>query len=383
MRRKKRFLAVIAAIVLSFASCLSACAAERDGDKNETDENIPVTLSITGLPKNGVFVMDDKNDTLRLKCLPDPDTKKNREIPLVWSVSDESVATIDSGGVMKAARAGRIEIGAENKERSIKASAELIIADERTKENENSIRITGGAYRAKIVGDEFYVAFENPQNFETEVFSDNQSVAKIGEAGKITCVGAGIALITVSAKENAETFCSLVLSVSASPHEYFAYEDFETPSQGISDMFDFVVVRSNGKMEMKRATDGESGNAYLEVSQIVKNSGWNVWGISAGGLTAGESYVFSVTIRILEGSYALFAYPLNGFTAENRGNPANKGFVKKGENEYVYIYEFVADAKNYQFLFDSGNDGDKTFKIGIDNVTLTKSETTQGDCFDE
>lgn len=57
--------------------------------------------------------------------------------------------------------------------------------------------------------------------------------------------------------------------------------------------------------------------------------------------------------------------------------------MKKGENEYVYIYEFVADAKNYQFLFDSGNDGDKTFKIGIDNVTLTKSETTQGDCFDE
>lgn len=102
MRRKKRFLAVIAAIVLSFASCLSACAADRDGDKNETDEkNIPVTLSITGLPKDGVFVMDDKNDTLRLKCLPDPDTKKNREIPLVWSVSDESVATIDSGGVMK------------------------------------------------------------------------------------------------------------------------------------------------------------------------------------------------------------------------------------------------------------------------------------------
>lgn len=135
---------------------------------------------------------------------------------------------------------------------------------------------------------------------------------------------------------------------------------------------------------MEFSKERENGNSYLTVSRTTAG-GWNGYGISASGLTVGKEYTFSMSLKILEGNYRCFAYQKNGFTLKNlatdKGNPNGNGFVKLADKEYVYVYTFVADASAYQFMFDSGEAGDGTFKIAIDDIRLGVREMTQGDCF--
>ena len=157
-------------------------------------EIVPVT-EIT-LSSTSMDLLIGQTGQLTATVLPENSTYKG----LIWTSSDESVATVDVTGKVTAVSIGTISITAHSSDGKKSASCEVTVL-----QKAESITLDKTSLEI-YVGDEpvALVATVQPDTYTSKDFtwsSSNKSVATVDEEGKVTAVANGTATITVSAKD--------------------------------------------------------------------------------------------------------------------------------------------------------------------------------------
>ena len=161
------------------------------GDKSATCE-VTVTVSATGvkLDKTTLTLEKGKTDTLKVTVAPTDSTDK-----VVWSSSDEDVATVDENGKVTAVGGGKAVITA--KAGSVSATCEVTVTVPVTSVtlDKNELSLKKGETAALTAT----VIPADATNKTVTWESDNEDVATVDENGKVTAIASGTAVITASA----------------------------------------------------------------------------------------------------------------------------------------------------------------------------------------
>ncbi len=200
---------------------------------------------------------------LTATILPDNATYKG----LIWTSSDESVATVDATGKVTAVSIGTISITAHSSDGKKSASCEVTVL-----QKAESITLDKTSLEI-YVGDEpvALVATVQPDTYTSKDFtwsSSNKSVATVDEEGKVTAVTNGTATITVKTSDGSSlsATCSVkvyrhVESVSLNKTEMTLYV-------GNSSTLTATVLPSSSNN--KNVTWTSSNESVATVDQIGK-----------------------------------------------------------------------------------------------------------------
>ncbi|GAA0087027.1 hypothetical protein UT300007_34680 [Clostridium sp. CTA-7] len=180
----------------------------RDGNFKATSEitvkakEIPV-VKVTGVSLDKTSAELKVNETLELKATITPADATNKEV--TWTSSDEKVAKVDENGKVVAVGAGKATITVTTKDGNFKATAEITV-----KESELPvIKVTGVSLdktSAELKVNETLelkatITPADATNKEVTWSSSDERVAKVDANGKVTAIGKGKAIITVTTKD--------------------------------------------------------------------------------------------------------------------------------------------------------------------------------------
>ncbi len=161
------------------------------------DSKILVT-SVTVEPTT-LEIYDSESSTLSYTLLPVDATVPD----VVWSSSNESVATVDADGKVTAIAAGEADITVTSK-------------DDATKSATCKVTVSARVFKLKelaktlYVGESYEITYEVTPTVTPTFSSSDESVATVDTDGKVTAVGAGTAEITVSAHD-VDAICTVTV----------------------------------------------------------------------------------------------------------------------------------------------------------------------------
>ena len=171
-----------------------------------------ITVSETELKFNSV------NDTKQLSAeiSPENSTQKN----IIWQSSDETIAAVDTNGLVTAKGSGSCKIIAVNEDNS-NISAEVSVTvtdgneDNKVKEitlTEKSLNLVAGGESKQVYA---VITPSTASNQEAIWQTSDSGIAAVSENGLITPMGAGTCTITVTSKDNPDVKASLTVNVTA------------------------------------------------------------------------------------------------------------------------------------------------------------------------
>ena len=167
---------------------------------------VVVIQPVTGvaLDSDNIRLAKGKTKTIKATVLPDDATDKE----LIWTSSDENVASVSASGIVSAKGAGFAAITATTKDGAYSASCNVsvYVAVAGVRLATDSVRIPKGEKR--IITAEVLPA--DAENTDLTWESSNTNVAKINEAGQITGRTKGTAKITVTTKDGGYTDSCIV-----------------------------------------------------------------------------------------------------------------------------------------------------------------------------
>ncbi len=155
---------------------------------------IGIDLSI-----DSVKLARGKTKTIKATILPEDATDKD----IIWTSSDENVATVSASGVVTAKSAGYVSISATSKDGSVSASCNITVyvAVSDVKLAADTVKIPKGEKR--ILSAEVLPA--DAENTALMWESSNTNVVKVNEAGQVTARTKGTAKITVTTADGGYT----------------------------------------------------------------------------------------------------------------------------------------------------------------------------------
>ena len=152
-----------------------------------------------------------ETDTVKATFAPADVTNKR----LVYTSSDESVATVDASGKITAVKAGKATITATTTDGSKKsATVEVTVATPVTKILAAKTKITLAPGKTEKAQIEFVPA--DATNKGVTYATSDKKVATVAEDGTITAVARGVAQIIVTSKENAKAQTMIEVTVKDS-----------------------------------------------------------------------------------------------------------------------------------------------------------------------
>ena len=162
----------------------------------------PIT-SIT-LSTDSIKLARGKTKTLKATIAPEDATDKD----IIWTSSDENIATVSASGVVTAKSAGYVSISATSKDGSCSASCNVnvYVAVSGVKLAADRVTIPKGEKRILTAT----VLPADAENTELLWESSDTNVAKVNEAGQVTARTKGTAKITVSTKDGGYTASCVV-----------------------------------------------------------------------------------------------------------------------------------------------------------------------------
>ena len=166
----------------------------KTNDKSMTSKctvTVYESVSKITLSASSVTLIVGKNKTLTAKV--SPSTALNKSIK--WSSSDNSIASVDSNGKIKALKGGTVTITARSKDNtSVKATCKVTVLQtpKSISLSETELSLLKGS-RATLTAK---VKPTNTYDKSVKWKSSNTSVAKVSEEGVVTAVSAGTAAIT-------------------------------------------------------------------------------------------------------------------------------------------------------------------------------------------
>lgn len=124
---------------------------------------------------------------------------------VIWSTSDQEIATIDADGTITAITSGNVTIKAElNKNRTVYAETEMEILEHVkavTIVNQAMVVYAGAAFEDLQL--EYTVSPENAYCKEVTIESSDEDIVTVDDNGNIHAIAAGVATITVTPVDNA------------------------------------------------------------------------------------------------------------------------------------------------------------------------------------
>jgi uncharacterized protein YjdB len=172
---------------------------------------------IVGLPALTGLNIDKKDvqllvgASIQFTAIINPPNAKPEE--LVWSSSDNSIATVSSLGVATALKAGKTTIKVTNKAGTISATTDLTVLPLKV----SQITLNKTAIGMLIGSSETISATVLPLNAENKVIiwkSSNTSIATVDNMGKITGISNGTAVITATPADGSGVVSSCVIEVT-------------------------------------------------------------------------------------------------------------------------------------------------------------------------
>ena len=211
--------------------------------------------------------------TLIVGMVPEDATEQK----VVFSSSDEAVATVDAGGKVTAAGAGTATITVKTEDEAFSVSCEVTVEAKTTVTvtgvslNKVALELAAGK-TAELVAT---VAPEDAPNKDVTWSSDKPAVATVDENGKVTAVAAGEATITVTTVEGeqkASCTVNVVKKTEISANTFSLKEAAEgVPVINNSD-YTLIVVIDPENGAIKSATIyGPDGKVATEIDSYIVN----------------------------------------------------------------------------------------------------------------
>jgi len=170
---------------------------------------VTVTEPVTGIELNVTELELMKGDQFLLIPSVSPIDADNKSVTFVSS--DDSVATVDENGVIRAIKGGECIIIVTTVERGLIASCKVIVNEFVT-----SIKIDETGPYLNINSSRYLTAQVLPESASNQSIiwsSDDESIIKVDQKGKITGVGYGTAVITATAADGSELFDTVKIRV--------------------------------------------------------------------------------------------------------------------------------------------------------------------------
>lgn len=172
----------------------------------------PKTISVTGVSLNVNYWTGIVDDTLQLTATITPSNATDTGV--TWSSSNNSVATVNSNGKVRAVGAGNATITVKTNDGGYTATCVVVISPKII--NVTGVTLNTYSWSGYIDDSIQLTATVNPSNATDKSVtwsSSNSSVATVNSNGKVTAVGAGNAYITVKTNDGGYTAtCSVTVS---------------------------------------------------------------------------------------------------------------------------------------------------------------------------
>ena len=188
-----------------------------DGGKTDSCViTVPAPVPVSGVKLEYDSIIVDINTETELKAIVYPEDAANKN--LIWSSSDESVASINSDGVLQAKEVGVVEITVKTEDGSHTATcqASVIIPVSEIILDKESILLEKGQNEKLTVE----ILPENAAETVITWKSSDTKVATVDETGIVTATGGGTAVITASTSNGKTAQCVVEVSFTYSGINY-------------------------------------------------------------------------------------------------------------------------------------------------------------------
>ena len=184
--------------------------------RSQYDENISTECDVnvyahtTGVQMSSTTMIVNLNQECQLSAQTLPLSTSDNE--LIWSSSDESIAAVDENGKVTGLKLGRCVIKATSVDGGYEAECAITVIKpvEYVSLDKNSISLKVGSTTEITASSMPYDATDKSILWE----SSNDSIAKVDENGVVTAIKTGTAVITATARTNADAKATCKVTVT-------------------------------------------------------------------------------------------------------------------------------------------------------------------------
>ena len=337
------------------------------------ERTITDTIILSGMPETNMAEYTDGSLQLSAEC-------SNASAILVWVSSDETVATVDSNGLVSFTGGGSTDITVYKKgQRAVKATATLRVVLNVESITINDVGgeeiVAGYDYRLNepysySLGVEYYPW--NADDFELEWSIDNTSVAEIDKNGVLTGKGSGKVTVTAKVKgsdvQAEKEFNVVKVNDKAEDFSYAAANRYFVNGVCTDAWLDYT-----GPKVTTHNTDIfiDTYDTDKKMLVVEKNTDFKHWShvcLGSWNLTPGK-YVLTVDLEVIEGE---FQGRING--AQYKNTPAEYEYGIRsdiiGGLDFGKLSDIKPTGTKYKIAFEI-NQSYKNFGIELydDNGT--------------
>lgn len=293
-------------------------------------------------------------ENVKLNAVVIPDTAKNRSVE--WSVSDDSVAAVDSDGNLTGKKVGTVTVSVKTADGGLEDSITVNVIPQSGQAA--YVSVSSGDFIIESGGTKNLTAYVDPNAVKKDVawYSSDPSVLSVDEkTGKVTAVKPGSVKITVITLDSGvEGYCTA--GVYAKDDVSYIRENHIESEEGKAE----IEIPSDVR---KVLTDSDSGYTVITdnlgsvtlSSDILKtNTGELILSVS----TVDKSELRDVQKKIV-GNSQVYSYQINGSDVSDLGGKATVSIpytLKTGESAKdvrVYCVDYKGDLESFACTYDS------------------------------
>ncbi|MDE7314824.1 MAG: Ig-like domain-containing protein [Mucispirillum sp.] len=182
-----------------------------NGNTEKPEDNTPAEILVESIKFNITdFSPIMVNETIKINATVSPDNAVNKS--LTWKSSNESVATVDTNGLVTVHKNGASVISATSSN-GIKAEMKIVPAQtiDSYALDSDKIELTMNVDAEAYLTYKVYPEILNGEDLSAEYFSDNDNIVTVDRTGKITAVGTGETFVKVTIN-NISKECYIVVN---------------------------------------------------------------------------------------------------------------------------------------------------------------------------
>ena len=329
---------------------------EDGGFTAECHVTVVVSVESVSLNTTEITLIKGESDTLIPSILPEEATNKT----VIWSSTNENVAIVDQTGKVTALAAGHAVIMATTEDGGFIAQClvTVIVHAERIELNKSSVILEKGEEETLIAT----VLPEDTTDQDLLWTSSNESVAIVEENGKITAVGVGSAVITVTTEDGGLT-AECTVSVKIAVTSVSLNKEEITLLKGTEETLIATVLPSDATNMNLSWSSSDETIVSVDVT---------------GRLTAVKTGEAIITVTSDDGGYSAQCKVTVIVHAENVKLNKSSITLEKGSEETLIATVLPEDTTNKTLIWSSSNETVVTVDdIGkITAVGVGKAEIT-------
>lgn len=356
------------------ACTATVTAKSDDGGKTATCRVLVIEriiqVSSVSLDKTSFAITEGESETLSAIISPTNATDQS----VTWSSSDESVASVSSGGVVTAKAAGSATITVKTNDGGKTATCSVTVMAKTVSVtgvslSESSLSITEGDTRTLIAT----VTPENATDKSVSWTSSDESVATVSSAGEVIAKSAGSATITVNTNDGGKTAtCSVTVKSKTISVTGVSLSEFSlSMEEGETRTLTATVTPENATD--KSVTWSSSAESVATVS-------------STGEVTAKSVGSATITVKTTDGGMIATCYvsvkakviPVTGISLNKTSMT-----IKVGETQTLIATITPSDATDKTVTWKSSNTAvatvDSNGKVTAKSIGTATISATAGD----